>query len=207
MIGAAPAQKDSPWDESAIIKSWDRVVGDYKSFLQVHLSGGCVADLPASLQSTSNGSELEASLRAEPEAVLADAQEDAMDGDVGSRDADTQNAAGALSGRQADASVHTSMPMPEAEGQAFSAAASDTTHLPAPSLLTPQTVLGGADENLKKLLMSWYYAGYYTGLHEGQQQAGAVAAQPPESQQGQAQANDVAEGADIHIHDSEENPK
>lgn len=27
------------------------------------------------------------------------------------------------------------------------------------------------DENLKKLLMSWYYAGYYTGLFEGQQQA------------------------------------
>jgi hypothetical protein len=26
------------------------------------------------------------------------------------------------------------------------------------------------DEGLKKLLMSWYYAGYYTGLYEGQQQ-------------------------------------
>lgn len=34
------------------------------------------------------------------------------------------------------------------------------------------------DENLKKLLMSWYYAGYYTGLYEGQQQA----QQPPPSQ-------------------------
>jgi hypothetical protein len=27
------------------------------------------------------------------------------------------------------------------------------------------------DEGLKALLMSWYYAGYYTGLYEGQQQA------------------------------------
>lgn len=27
------------------------------------------------------------------------------------------------------------------------------------------------DENLKRLMMSWYYAGYYTGLFEGQQQA------------------------------------
>ena len=26
------------------------------------------------------------------------------------------------------------------------------------------------DEGLKRLLMSWYYAGYYTGLYEGQQQ-------------------------------------
>jgi hypothetical protein len=27
------------------------------------------------------------------------------------------------------------------------------------------------DENLKRLMMSWYFAGYYTGLYEGQQQA------------------------------------
>ncbi|KAG6065033.1 hypothetical protein E4U32_007841 [Claviceps aff. humidiphila group G2b] len=35
----------------------------------------------------------------------------------------------------------------------------------------PQALLGSiGDEGLKKLLMSWYYAGYYTGLYEGQQQ-------------------------------------
>ncbi|CEJ92511.1 hypothetical protein VHEMI08161 [[Torrubiella] hemipterigena] len=45
--------------------------------------------------------------------------------------------------------------------------------LAAPSL-HPQVVLGSMkDENLKKMLMSWYYAGYYTGLYEGQQQAAA----------------------------------
>ncbi|XDG03279.1 hypothetical protein ABKA04_002894 [Annulohypoxylon sp. FPYF3050] len=34
----------------------------------------------------------------------------------------------------------------------------------------PQGLLGSVrDEGLKKLLMSWYYAGYYTGLYEGQQ--------------------------------------
>lgn len=26
------------------------------------------------------------------------------------------------------------------------------------------------DEALRNLMMSWYYAGYYTGLYEGQQQ-------------------------------------
>ncbi|KAK3186433.1 hypothetical protein K4F52_004734 [Lecanicillium sp. MT-2017a] len=41
-----------------------------------------------------------------------------------------------------------------------------------PPLAPPITALGTVrDENLKKLLMSWYYAGYYTGLYEGQQQA------------------------------------
>lgn len=30
------------------------------------------------------------------------------------------------------------------------------------------------DENVKNLMMSWYYAGYYTGLYEGQQKAYAA---------------------------------
>ncbi|KAG4429925.1 hypothetical protein IFR05_014586 [Cadophora sp. M221] len=36
----------------------------------------------------------------------------------------------------------------------------------------PQPLIGQVhDEGLKNLLMSWYYAGYYTGLHEGKQAA------------------------------------
>ncbi|PBP21687.1 putative Survival motor neuron-like protein 1 [Diplocarpon rosae] len=36
----------------------------------------------------------------------------------------------------------------------------------------PQHLIGQVkDEGLKNLLMSWYYAGYYTGLYEGQKQA------------------------------------
>jgi Survival motor neuron protein (SMN) len=31
------------------------------------------------------------------------------------------------------------------------------------------TIKAVKDENLKNLLMSWYYTGYYTGLYEGQQ--------------------------------------
>ncbi|KAI2610978.1 uncharacterized protein GGS25DRAFT_480873 [Hypoxylon fragiforme] len=35
----------------------------------------------------------------------------------------------------------------------------------------PGGLLGSVqDEGLKRLLMSWYYAGYYTGLYEGQRQ-------------------------------------
>jgi len=36
----------------------------------------------------------------------------------------------------------------------------------------PQALLAPVqDENLKNMMSSWYYAGYYTGLHEGRQQA------------------------------------
>jgi hypothetical protein len=33
------------------------------------------------------------------------------------------------------------------------------------------------DENLKNIIMSWYYAGYYTGMYAGQQQT------PPDTKQ------------------------
>lgn len=36
------------------------------------------------------------------------------------------------------------------------------------------------DENLKNLMMSWYYAGYYTGLVAGQQQAASDSARAKE---------------------------
>jgi len=40
-----------------------------------------------------------------------------------------------------------------------------------PPPLIPQTFVGGVgNEPLRNLMMSWYYAGYYTGLYEGQQQ-------------------------------------
>ena len=38
-------------------------------------------------------------------------------------------------------------------------------------------VLAVNDEGLKNVMMSWYYAGYYTGLLEGKQQGHAAAMQ------------------------------
>ncbi|CAP98991.1 Pc22g17030 [Penicillium rubens Wisconsin 54-1255] len=39
-----------------------------------------------------------------------------------------------------------------------------------PAMPMPHPIMANVqDESLKNLMMSWYYAGYYTGLHEGQQ--------------------------------------
>ncbi|RMY54032.1 hypothetical protein D0863_13760 [Hortaea werneckii] len=38
--------------------------------------------------------------------------------------------------------------------------------------MMPQALMNSVqDEGLKNMMMSWYYAGYYTGLYEGQQKA------------------------------------
>lgn len=43
--------------------------------------------------------------------------------------------------------------------------------LHANDLTNHQVLLPVQDPALKNLMMAWYYAGYYTGLHEGRQQA------------------------------------
>ncbi|KAI4273188.1 MAG: hypothetical protein LQ337_004815 [Flavoplaca oasis] len=45
--------------------------------------------------------------------------------------------------------------------------------VPEPSNV-PNVLMNG-DQGLKNLMMSWYYAGYYTGLYEGRKQPDAVA--------------------------------
>ncbi|CAK7566341.1 MAG: hypothetical protein SEPTF4163_004281 [Sporothrix epigloea] len=203
MIGPAPAQNGSPWDESAITKSWDRVVSDYKSFLNIRMSGGRVDDLPAPLNDRSSEDGPEACLIAEPGASLGNIQEEAMGGIRSGKEVMTNDEFGPSTAEQKEASARAAGPTSELDGQAFSAAAPDTAQLPAISLLPPQTVLGGADEGLKKLLMSWYYAGYYTGLYEGQQQAGAVAAQEPKLQR-EAQDRESAAGVDVQAENGKE---
>ncbi|KXT11360.1 hypothetical protein AC579_9454 [Pseudocercospora musae] len=47
-------------------------------------------------------------------------------------------------------------------------------HAPHGLANLPQTLLSSTqNDDLKNIMMSWYYAGYYTGLYEGQQKAWA----------------------------------
>ncbi|KAL1894548.1 hypothetical protein Sste5346_005783 [Sporothrix stenoceras] len=217
MTGAAPIQTGSPWEDAAITKSWDRVVGDYKIFHDVRARGGTVDDLQVFLKDapsrpeTSRDAKPETTRRAVHEAgqgpgsaMVVDDEVNtapAVGGDGSSAPTTGNDASSSSKPAQASASAGTN-------GQAFSAAASNTP--PVPGLLSPQTVLGGADEGLKKLLMSWYYAGYYTGLYEGQQQAvQQQQQQPQEAQQPshkgeEAQAGPGADGIDLDPQDGQE---
>jgi hypothetical protein len=54
---------------------------------------------------------------------------------------------------------------------AFSKAVTTGDHVP---VALPQVLINSVkDENVRNLMMSWYWAGYYTGFHEGQQSAGS----------------------------------
>ncbi|KAK7424306.1 hypothetical protein QQX98_000574 [Neonectria punicea] len=132
------------WDDSALIDSWNEALQEYKKYHSIHAKGGSVRDLESS------------SRTAAKLGTQSDQPEDP------SEDAEVVGETAAVDKGPAD----------EKDTTAMHHGPSD--HGPKAGLgaFPVQAVLGSVqDENLKKLLMSWYYAGYYTGMFEGQQQA------------------------------------
>ncbi|KAF7537263.1 hypothetical protein G7Z17_g12885 [Cylindrodendrum hubeiense] len=132
------------WDDSALIDSWNEALQEYKKYHSVHAKGGSVRDLePVNRAAAETETQSD-----QPEESLEDAE---IAGETRAVDKGTADEKG-KSAMQDGPSNHG----PKGGLGAFPV----------------QAVLGSVqDENLKKLLMSWYYAGYYTGLFEGQQQA------------------------------------
>ncbi|KAL7623859.1 hypothetical protein AAE478_005415 [Parahypoxylon ruwenzoriense] len=130
------------WDDSTLVNSWNDALEEYKKYHSIHRNGGNVEDLldPGSRQSSRTTSDAK------------DPTEEA--GEPSSTRAlktDTEMREETANGRQEDGTTATQHSHPLGAGPG------------------PEGLLGSVrDESLKRLLMSWYYAGYYTGFYEGQ---------------------------------------
>ncbi|OAA66466.1 Survival motor neuron [Niveomyces insectorum RCEF 264] len=197
---AAADTNTAAWDDTAAIaNSWNQVVSDYKIFHTVRARGGTVDDLPP-LVTESGEERLETN--AKPETTRNSAGGSSQEAAAATAAAATRHDS---SGDDPTRAAHDTLTSDHEQatagtkGQAFPGAGADMVAFippsffcmvrevtdnppPVPNLIAPQAVLDGADENLKKLLMSWYYAGYYTGRYEGEQQA--LRRQEEEEQQG-----------------------
>ncbi|KAJ5134019.1 hypothetical protein N7448_000959, partial [Penicillium atrosanguineum] len=159
------------WDDSALVRSWDDAVEEYQLYHSIQAKGENVEDVLKQAE--------EECLPHEDPSLAA--VEDNAD-DV-SMEAETEDGAGA--GSISQVCKYNQMRMeptdktqalpsvPQAQQQSVetaptpAAAQGPTGAMPMPEAILSQV----QDENLKRLMMSWYYAGYYTGLYEGQQQA------------------------------------
>lgn len=126
------------WDDSALVNSWNDALEEYKKYHSIHSKGGNVDDL------LENGSIITLDAKEEtkiPQPPIVDSAGEQQE--WGSQKAPTSH---------------------EDNGKR------ETQHVPAgAAAVIPAPLLGSVrDESLKKLLMSWYYAGYYTGYHEAQ---------------------------------------
>ncbi|KAK2731934.1 hypothetical protein FQN55_004407 [Onygenales sp. PD_40] len=154
-----PLSQEEIWDDSALIQSWDEAVEEYNLYHSIQARGENVDDVLREEEARA--------LAAEAAGDVTDEQPDAAQPELEANEDVEQDMAGAEK-QPAGPSLH---------GDAASAKAeTGATHPTGGFANMPHMVhqagdASGSDEGLKNLMMAWYFAGYYTGLHEGQQRA------------------------------------
>ncbi|OPB46163.1 hypothetical protein A0O28_0062840 [Trichoderma guizhouense] len=173
-IDESDPHHEEVWDDSLLIDSWNQALKEYKKYHSIHAKGGNIRDLGETDASSSNKV-------TEPLKV-----DESGSQPVTETKTETEKHVEELPSNDADAAMNDSSEQHSSQpGHGLSS---------IPNAFPSQAILGTdaaltlgklselrltvRDDNLKKLLMSWYYAGYYTGLFEGQQQAQQQAPQP-----------------------------
>ncbi|KAK8087002.1 hypothetical protein PG994_001976 [Apiospora phragmitis] len=175
---------DEVWDDSALVDSWNDALDEYKKYHSIYRHGGNVDDLlkedekatvASDAKAESNDSKLQQPPSVAEQAQVTDDESTrvscdtfgGMDVPAKIRKAWHDNVSDTLE-KNGDEAAQTAQPS--------AISTSRPEGIPAP-LLGPgppdsqsANTAPVQDEGLKKLMMSWYYAGYYTGLYEGQKQ-------------------------------------
>ncbi|BDD61181.1 hypothetical protein MAP00_006251 [Monascus purpureus] len=146
------------WDDSALVRSWDEAVEEYKLYHSIHARGEDVEDVLRKAE--------EAELTESKTQNQHDDQDQELDyepvGEEEVPDADVTDAV------QPETDPHQEPhPGEKAGGPEIGPSLSGPGAASMPHAILTQV----QDESLKNLMMAWYFAGYYTGLHEGQQRA------------------------------------
>ncbi|EGE08164.1 hypothetical protein TEQG_06915 [Trichophyton equinum CBS 127.97] len=164
------------WDDSALLESWEEAAEEYRLYHSIQARGQKVEDVLRETEAEASNA-IEDEMQIETNAETENPSEN-MTVDV-SETVAVEESDGKI--KQVDICT-TSQVEDEAAPELTAEAEKADTVAPASANLAnmPQLVLNGApnppniqDEGLKNLMMSWYFAGYYTGLYEGQRQAAA----------------------------------
>lgn len=162
---------DEIWDDTSLIESWDAVFAEYQYYHSLHARG---EDVEAVL----DAAEEEEEKNGEDADVDAEEGEEAEGGVPGYADAEAEEAEGGRSSAKRQKRTHDVDGAGELEEGEDVAMADGGTMPAAPPLMMPEGMIGraGHDEAMKSLMMSWYWAGYYTGVYEGETRAAAAPA-------------------------------
>ncbi|KAL4978139.1 hypothetical protein BDW66DRAFT_149564 [Aspergillus desertorum] len=144
------------WDDSALVKSWDEAVEEYKLYHSIAAKGENVEDILR---------EAEAATEAEAGPSMSWAQVE-KDDDMADVNADSVQPAAA----SAETHVSHNADGPAQVKQHQNTTAAAGPQAPEPTMPCP-AFFPTQDEGLKNLMMAWYYAGYYTALYQEQQRA------------------------------------
>ncbi|KAE9977491.1 hypothetical protein BLS_001395 [Venturia inaequalis] len=141
------------WDDRALVNTWNEALQEYKKYHSIHVQKKSLADVLTDEELLQLKMERR-ELRTGPTTAAAEFPKETNE------DNDDDVAM--------DVSV---------DGDSNENTATNTNEATQPPKTTgttsiPQVLLNNVqDESLRNVMMSWYYAGYYTGLHEVQQNA------------------------------------
>ncbi|KAI9038488.1 uncharacterized protein KD926_010700 [Aspergillus affinis] len=147
------------WDDSALVQSWDEAVDEYKLYHSIQAKGENIEDVLREAEAA----------ELTPDDALGQEDPDDQVADVPMETAGEEAAVAGGSSEAAQPPLGESSKSSNGE-QKTSSEAQPTGGNPMAAM--PHAALSQVqDEGLKNLMMSWYFAGYYTGLYEGQQRA------------------------------------
>ncbi|KAL8651699.1 MAG: hypothetical protein Q9210_003107 [Variospora velana] len=163
------------WDDSALVDSWDAALQEYQLHHSIHARGERVEDVVKEAEASDLSLTGEEQRAGHTSANIVNCPPDLgnlEDGEVEDDDGrvDSSAATGAtvelVHDKEEVLEQQHHVPSPTPQNGAYNAAAPHEI---------PATLKNGDDESLKNLMMSWYYAGYYTGLYEGHKQSSTMA--------------------------------
>ncbi|KAM0803251.1 hypothetical protein BDR22DRAFT_840065 [Usnea florida] len=154
------------WDDSALLRSWDDALAEYKFYHSIHARGERVEDAIKDVEAQEPKTRLdENDLRPAAAGMQSNviSSKELEDGEL-----EESESAPHLN---RDSTVDFRGPSSVESEQTRPSANSNPAVERGEKRGMPLAVINDVkDEALKNLMMSWYYAGYYTGLYEGQQQ-------------------------------------
>ncbi|TKX18508.1 hypothetical protein C1H76_9297 [Elsinoe australis] len=160
MMGLDRSQRET-WDDTELVDSWNDALEEYKKYHSIAAKGENIDELVRKFEEEVK----KPSVQGPPAEDLPNGHDD--------EDEYMPEADGMSTGQVAQ------------EQPGTTTSNLDTHYEPRAQVSSqmPQALLGAVqDENMRNLMMSWYYAGYYTGLLEGQQKAHADISAAPQVQ-------------------------
>ncbi|KAF2085847.1 hypothetical protein K490DRAFT_23504, partial [Saccharata proteae CBS 121410] len=158
------------WDDSALVRSWNDALIEYKKYHSIQARGENVEDVLKNSELKQLKEERYFQRTGNSVAPMTDGATGTVYQNVTvgtERDAFHQPAQEAVVGDASQTSTEQRGVRQKDDKGATPLVADPLTVAAASSM--PQAILGsGQDDPLKNLMMSWYYAGYYQGIYEGQ---------------------------------------
>ncbi|KAF8418586.1 hypothetical protein EV426DRAFT_316734 [Tirmania nivea] len=154
------------WDDSTLLNSWDAALQEYKKYHSIQATGATVESVIASTKEAGG-----VEMKVVPPQPLFHAQkgEDKSAAPMSEEEAEVvpeiREEPRLQGAGQEQAEIKDHIPKP----QPMTQASVEAGHKPPSPPPFPPSILAGENEAIRNLMISWYFAGYYTGLYEGQQ--------------------------------------